>query len=144
MLSQARQAGVSPVTISRPSGGGASARVASEVANLVSQQGISRRQIRVITYPAPANAPVNVSYVSTYAKTKPCGDWSQDATDTAANTHLSSHGCAVQSNIAAMISNPETLVVPSTSDPIRANTRVNAIKALERDTTATPWWWSIF
>jgi pilus assembly protein CpaD len=142
---QARQAGVTPVTISRPSGGGASARVASEVASLVSQQGVSRNMIRIGTYSGPASAPVHVSYISTYAKTKPCGQVTQDATETENNTHMSSHGCAVQSNIAAMVADPETLVVPSAVDPIRANTRVNAIRGLERDTSrdSAPWW-SIF
>ncbi len=142
---QARQAGVTPVTITRPSGGGGSARVAGEIASLVSQQGVSRNMIRIGTYSGPASAPVHVSYVSTYAKTKPCGQVIQDATETENNTHMSSHGCAVQSNIAAMVADPETLVVPSAVDPIRANTRVNAIRGLERDTSrdSAPWW-SIF
>jgi pilus assembly protein CpaD len=142
---QARRAGVTPVTISRPSGGGASARIASEVANLMAEQGVPRKMIRVATYPGPSDAPVNVSYISTYAQTKECGDWSQDATDTFEMTHMPNHGCAVQSNIAAMLSNPGNLVVPGSSDPIRANTRVSAIKSLERDTSRdkAPWW-SIF
>jgi pilus assembly protein CpaD len=141
---QAKQAGVSPIKISRPSGGGNSARIASEVANLLSQQGVSRKMIHVITYPGPADAPVNVSYISTYAQTKACGQWPQDVTDTEDNARMSNHGCSVQANIAAMISNPETLVVPEGSDPIRANTRVNNIKVLERDPTARTSFWSIF
>jgi pilus assembly protein CpaD len=141
---QAKQAGVTPITVSRPSGGGSSARIASEVANLISQQGISRRAIRVISYPAPADAPVLVSYISTYAQTKACGDWSRDITDTTDSKHMPNHGCAVQSNIAAMISNPETLVVPATPSSIRANTRVNAIRGLEKDTSSRNSFWSIF
>jgi pilus assembly protein CpaD len=139
---QAMQAGVTPVTISRPSGGGSSARVASEVANLVSQQGLSRKKIRVITYPAPAGSPVNVSYISTYARTKECGQHLLDASETAENTMMSNHGCAVQANIAAMLANPGTLVSPAPSSSIRANTRVSAIKGLERDTSRdkAPWW----
>jgi pilus assembly protein CpaD len=128
---QAASAGVTPVTINRPSGGGASARVASEIAALMTQQGIQRNMIRVATYPAPASGKVVLSYVSTYAQTKPCGEWPDDATENDFNRHFASHGCAVQANIAAMVANPETLVVPTTVDPIRAAGRVAAIKKLE-------------
>jgi pilus assembly protein CpaD len=132
---QAMSAGVTPLTISRPSGGGASARVASEIAALMTQQGVSRQMIRMATYPAPASAPVNISYVTTYAKTKPCGEWPEDLTETSSNEDYSSHGCAVQANIAAMVANPETFIVPSNNDPIRASSRVLAIKKLESNTT---------
>lgn len=128
---QAMQAGITPITITRPSGGGASARVTSEIAALIAQQGVSRKLIGIRTYSGPAKGPVHISYVSTYAKTKACGQWPQDVTETEDNTNMPSHGCSVQANIAAMIANPETLVVPTTTDPIRANTRVNAIKTLE-------------
>jgi pilus assembly protein CpaD len=131
---QATSAGVTPVTINRPSGGGASARVAGEIAAIMTQQGIGRNMIRVATYPAPANGKVVLSYVSTYAKTKPCGEWPEDATENENNQHFTSHGCAVQANIAAMIANPETLVVPEAVDPIRAASRVAAIKKLENPT----------
>jgi pilus assembly protein CpaD len=141
---QAMQAGVTPITVSRPSGGGNSARVANEIANLITQQGLSRKMVRVATYPADANAPVNVSYVSTYAQTKACGDWSEDVTDTYQNRHMNNHGCSVQANIAAMLANPGSLVVPTTSTPIRANTRVNAIKVLEKDPTSRSSLFSIF
>ena len=75
-------AGVTPVTINRPSGGGSSARVASEIAALMSQQGLARNMMRVATYSGPSSGAVVISYVSTYAKTKPCGDWTQDAAET--------------------------------------------------------------
>ncbi len=132
---QALQAGITPITITRPSGGGASARVASEIAALISQQGVARNMIRIGSYSGPSTGIVHVSYISTYAATKPCGQWTQDATETEDNTHLTSHGCAVQANIAAMIADPESWIVPESSDAIRANTRVNAIKGLEKDTS---------
>ncbi|MFO1034048.1 MAG: CpaD family pilus assembly lipoprotein [Hyphomicrobiales bacterium] len=61
------------------------------------------------TYPAPAAAPLQISYVKAYAHTKPCGDWSRDAGDTSKNEPMPNFGCAVQSNIAAMLANPEDL-----------------------------------
>jgi pilus assembly protein CpaD len=141
---QAMSAGITPLTISRPSGGGASARVASEIAALLAQQGVSRQMLRIATYPAAASAPVNISYVTTYAKTKPCGQWPEDLTKTSTNQHFASYGCAVQANIAAMVDKPETLVVPTTADPIGAASRVVAIKKLEADTTTTTSTFSFF
>jgi pilus assembly protein CpaD len=141
---QAMSTGLKPLTISRPSGGGASARVANEIAALLTQQGVSRQMLRITTYHAAASAPVNISYVTTYAKTKPCGQWPEDVTVTSSNQHFASYGCAVQANIAAMIDKPETLVVPATADPISAASRVVAIKKLEADTTTTSSTFSFF
>lgn len=130
-VNQAASAGITPITISRPSGGGASARVANEIANLMTQQGIARNMIRVSTHSGSANGPVILSYISTYAQTKPCGQWPEDLSETMTNQHYASHGCAVQANIAAMVADPNTLIAPAPSDPIRAGSRVRAIKKLE-------------
>jgi pilus assembly protein CpaD len=113
---QAAQAGVTPMTVSRPSGGGASARVASEVASVMLGQGVPRNRVAFTTYPGPASGPVKISYVSSYAQTKPCGDWPTDFADTESNTSYENLGCAVQANIAAEIANPETLAVPAAQD----------------------------
>ncbi len=136
-VNQAMAAGVTPVTINRPSGGGSSARVASEVAALMSQQGLSRKMMQVSTYSGPASGAVVISYVSTYAKTKPCGDWSVDAGETMKNEHLPTHGCAVQANIAAMVADPSTLVVPVAVAPAYASTRTKAIGGLDILATAS-------
>jgi pilus assembly protein CpaD len=143
-VNQAALAGVTPMTIRRPSGGGASARVASEIASLLAQQGIDRNRIRFATYSASSRAPVIISYVSTYAKTKPCGEWPDDLGDTATNQHFASHGCAVQANIAAMVADPSTLIIPTPVDPVRAPSRVNAIKSLENPSTTRNSLFSIF
>jgi|JI7StandDraft_1071085.scaffolds.fasta_scaffold506265_2 type IV pilus biogenesis protein CpaD/CtpE len=39
-----------------------------------------------------------------------CGVWAEDAGHTSQNELMSNHGCAVQTNIAAMTANPEDLV----------------------------------
>jgi pilus assembly protein CpaD len=134
---QAMSAGLTPVTISRPSGGGASARVANEIASLIVQQGISRQMIRVKTYAGPSSAPVNISFVTTHAQTEPCTEWSEDITQTSTNAHMPTHGCAVQTNIAAMIVDPQTLVVPTTPTAIPADSRVKALTALSSSATAS-------
>ena len=126
---QSMQAGVTPITVARPTGAGNSARVAREVASLMVQQGVPRNYVRFAIYRGGASAPVRLSYVSIYAKTEKCGDWPTDATDTEENLLAENHGCAVQANIAAEIANPETLVIPAAVTPIPAAPRVAALTA---------------
>lgn len=134
-LRQATSASVTPITLARPSGGGASSRVASEIASLMGGQGIPRQRIVFATYDAPSGAPVRLSYISTYARTKPCGEWNTDMTETSNNYSSPNHGCAVQANIAAMVANPETFYAPAVQTPIPAGGRVKAITALTTAST---------
>ena len=136
-LHQATSAGVSPITLARPSGGGNSSRVAVEIASLMAEQGIPRQRVVFATYDAPASGPVRLSYISTYARTKACGQWTSDLADSSANAPAPNHGCAVQANIAAMIADPETLVVPATTTPINAASRMSALTALSTGSTSS-------
>ena len=133
---QAMAAGLTPIAIARPNGGGGSARVASEVAALMVQQGFPRQMISISTYPAPSSAPIQVSYVSTYAKTDECGMWPEDLSSTAANNHYANFGCAVQANIAAQVANPKTLIVPHASTPAYAQTSYESLKGLSQPAAA--------
>ena len=135
---QSMQAGVTPITVSQPSGGGGSARVASEIASLMVQQGVPRAYVRFASYSGKSSSPVRLTYVSTYGSSKNCGQWPDDATDTADNQLTANHGCAVQANIAAMVANPETLVVPSAADPtFPAEPQVGAITTIFKPSTPT-------
>jgi pilus assembly protein CpaD len=134
---QAMQAGVTPITIAQPTGAGSSARVASEVANLMVQQGVPRAYVRFATYPGGAASPVRLSYVSSYAKSRGCGKWTEDATDTSENLLTPNHGCAVQANIAAEIANPETLIKPTAVTPIAAAPVVGGITTAFKASTPT-------
>jgi pilus assembly protein CpaD len=109
---QSMAGGLTTIAISRPAGGGHSVRVAEEVAGVMVRQGIPAELIRIGTYPAPASAPVQLAYVKSYAHTKPCGDWSSSVSDTGKNQNMPNHGCAVQSNIAAMLADPEDVISP--------------------------------
>ena len=124
---KAMQAGITPLTVERPSGGGNSARVASEIASVMVTEGVARSAVNFRVYKGGSTSPVRVSFISTYASTKPCGDWSQDLTETSDNTSYPNLGCAVQTNLAAMIVDPDTLVVPKTVTPKYSGSDVAAV-----------------
>lgn len=122
--------GFSGVTLRRPAGGGASGRVASEVASLLTQMGMPAHMIKHATYPASSSSPVQISYVRSYAKTEECGDWSENLADTSSNDSMLNHGCAIQANIAAMVVNPEVFVLPVPAAPATAASRMPGLTAL--------------
>jgi pilus assembly protein CpaD len=59
-----------------------------------------------------------------------CGDWTEDVTETYDNSMMANHGCAVQSNIAAMAANPNDLVRRRRMSRSPAAPRVGSLKAL--------------
>lgn len=125
----ARQAlgnATSTITVRRPSSGGQA--TARSIVDVMTAQGISRSRIKLATYPGPASAPVEVSYVRTYARTAPCGDWSRDLNSTWKNETAPNHGCALHSNIAAMIVNPENVVTPAPVSTAPAASRMSGIQ----------------
>jgi pilus assembly protein CpaD len=136
-VNSAMSAGVTPIHVLRPSGGGNSARVASEVVNLMAQAGVPRNRVMFGTYRAPASAPVRLSFISTYARTKKCGVWPEDITDYHSNNVMPNEGCAVQANIAAMTANPQTFIVPVTPSPVPGSQAASAVAALGGGSTAS-------
>jgi pilus assembly protein CpaD len=119
----ARNSSSSRITISRPSGGGASSKVARETYQLLVQSGISPGMIVQKTYPGSSKGTVQISYLRSVAVTKECGDWSSDLTNTSNNEPYPNLGCSVQSNIAAMVVNPDNFVVPEPTAPALAASR---------------------
>lgn len=126
---KAAASGLTPVTISRPSGGGASAANARHIAGLLKSQGVPAKLIRMRTYHGSSKSPVKVSFTKTYAKTHECGLWPQDVTATNQNDFHPNHGCAVQANIAAMVADPMDFEVPDATGPRGSAGDVNAINA---------------
>jgi len=123
----ASSAGSSSITILRPSAGGASGKVARQTYQLLVQSGISPGMISQKTYPGPAKGPVQLTYIRSVAVTKECGDWSSDMANTSSNEPYSNNGCSTQNNIAAMIVNPNDLVVPRQTTPALAATRTPGV-----------------
>jgi pilus assembly protein CpaD len=138
----AKSSSVSRIMIRRPSSGGASRQVASQAYQLLVQSGVSPGMIATGTYPGPVRGPVQLSYMSTVAVTRECGDWSANVADTGDNVPYANMGCAVQNNIAAMVVNPENFVVPEVTTPVLAERRMQdaaaAAAAPAPATTASP------
>ncbi len=59
-----------------------------------------------------------------------CGDWSRNRASTLDNEMSANHGCAVQSNIAAMVANPNDLVHARRMSPTPSYSRMTAINGL--------------
>lgn len=133
----ANSSGVSKIAILRPSGGGASGKVARQTYQLLVQSGISPGMIVQKTYPGPAKGPVQLSYTRSVAVTKECGDWSSDMANTSSNGSYSNYGCAIQNNIAAMVVNPDDFEVPRPTTPALAATRTPAVTALNAPAAAS-------
>ncbi len=66
------------------------------------------------------------------AHAKECGAWPEDMTQTSQNTPYENFGCSQQSNIAAMVANPQDLVKPratAPSDPMRRSKVFDSYRA---------------
>jgi pilus assembly protein CpaD len=126
---QAGNSGSSRITVLRPSAGGASGKVARQVYQVLVQSGISPGMIVQKTYPGPSKGSVQLSYIRSVAVTKECGDWSENLANTSRNEPYPNFGCSTQSNIAAMVVNPNDFVVPRPTTPALAATRTPGVTA---------------
>jgi type IV pilus biogenesis protein CpaD/CtpE len=80
-----------------------------------------------------------IKVVGNRAIVEDCGQWDVDSTETDYNLMMPNHGCAVQSNIAAMAANPKDLVKRRRLTRGEAIQRVKAINALSgSQSAATP------
>jgi len=125
---QAQSNYASTIHVRRPSGGGRGAAVAGAIQRILIKQGVPNSMIVQSTYSGDAQSPVVVSYIRTWAVTQECGNWDEDLAVTYSNSGYANFGCAVQSNVAAMVANPNDLVMPRTetpSDPMRRSTVMN-------------------
>jgi pilus assembly protein CpaD len=117
------QEGHGSVIISRPGGGsndGAAMRAAADARAVMLAEGVDAGLIAEGPYDASGarTAPLVISYRTYEARVPHCPDLSSvDFASTASNTALPSFGCAVQTNLAAMIADPSDLVGTQKMDP---------------------------
>ncbi|HSZ73323.1 MAG TPA: CpaD family pilus assembly protein, partial [Rhizomicrobium sp.] len=98
------------ISVSVPAGPGAAASI-HYFGERLADMGVARANILVGTHEVTGkDGRVELGYVGYVAHTDPCGDWSQDASDTATNLPMPDFGCSVQHDIAAMVADPRDLV----------------------------------
>jgi len=123
------------ISVSAPRGSNATAEE-TYFAERLAKMGVPRTRILVGTHDATtASDRVEIGYISYTAHTDKCGDWSQDAGDTASNLPMPDFGCSVQQNIAAMVSDPRDLVTPRGMDPSDPTRRQTVLSTYEKGQT---------
>jgi pilus assembly protein CpaD len=108
----------------------AAAGIAVEVEDALRKNGVSPRSIDYRVYRAGADervAPVRIAFNHIAATSAPCGPWSDDVTNTSANRHYGSFGCATQQNLAAVVDNPLDLLYPRGLSPADAARRADVL-----------------
>ena len=93
---------------------------AAEVAQVMMERGIDPRAIKMHSYQAEASdasAPMTIYYKRYHAYTAPCGNFSDDLNFTPGNKTSRNFGCATQSNLAALVEDPQDLAAPRDLDP---------------------------
>jgi pilus assembly protein CpaD len=98
------------------------------LANRINELGISRDRILVAS---TASSQIEVNYISYQARTRACGDWSENLFYTADNTTAANLGCANQHNLAAMVADPRDLLGPRAMDGSDAARRQTVITNYE-------------
>jgi pilus assembly protein CpaD len=126
-----RKSGDGPVTIEAPASreGSATAYAARDA---LTAFGVPREAIDVVGTRAPPTAPVRVAYMGLKAHVRECGRNWPDLTHSGSNQPNSNFGCAVNSNLAAMIDNPADILGPQPEDPIDATRRQTVIDKYRR------------
>jgi pilus assembly protein CpaD len=122
--------GSGSISISAPQGSDANAAVGYFGTRLFNM-GVPRSKILAGTHEGP-DARVEIGFIAYRASTKRCGDWSENAGDTASNRTSANLGCAVQANIAAQVADPRDLIEMRPSDPADATRRAAVIDAYEK------------
>lgn len=104
------------ITVAAPNQGGY--RVGSDVRSWLLGQGAPAEKVLLIGYDAadPADAPVVVGFKRYSVATPNCGSW-ENLVRSFDNGSMGNLGCAVASNMAAQLANPEDLIAPRTMDP---------------------------
>jgi pilus assembly protein CpaD len=122
------------ISLSVPRGPGSSATVTWFGEHLV-EMGVPRSRILVGEHDGPG---VQLNYIEYAAHTDECGDWSQNAGDTASNLPMPNFGCAMQHNLAVQVADPRDLIAPRTMDQADAKRRAVVTDKYEKgNVTAT-------
>lgn len=98
------------------------------VADIAARHGLLLAEAAPVTAGAIAPGSVRVVVSRSSASVPGCPDWSRSSQEFEAST-MSNYGCAINSNLAAMIANPEDLVVGQ--NPLGGTDALTAGKAIK-------------
>jgi pilus assembly protein CpaD len=105
--------------------------VRDDIIAAITAGGVQRHQIAVQTYDASqhgAAAPVRLSYQAVDAEVGECGKWFEDLAHNPENKQYHDFGCSTQSNLSAIIANPNDLMGPRAASPIDPIQRAGVIQ----------------
>ncbi len=88
---------------------------ADEVASILMEQGVPPARIVATAY--DRRGPVVLTFTRNMAVMSPCGDWNESLSRSGENEPFPNFGCAHQQNIAAIVANPNDLVMPRAETP---------------------------
>lgn len=126
----------SPVTVAY-SANSKHARVAADQAvAILARQGISKKSIMVTQ--SGSNGLVTLSFTTKVAQTKPCGAWPENLRPNQFNDSGTAFGCAVQQNIAAMVSQPEDFESSRPMTPVRSSSQNPALNRYNNGSWTVP------
>lgn len=124
----------SAVTVSWPSDSPNGSKAAVEVAAMAAEQGVPKDKIVVKSYKGKRGSPLHLAFRRKVAVTKECGDWTDSLAVTGKNEAYHNYGCAIQHNIAEMVSNPEDFERPRDMPAALAEKKVAALKLYYSET----------
>lgn len=129
-LAMRPSANASPITVSYPAYSKPARLAADQAVGILASEGVSRSHIRTASYDGKSNT-VTLTFSARTAKTRPCGDWSENLAPNQFNTTMPNLGCAVQQNTAAMVTNPEDFQHPRAMTPAYLSPQRKALSAYD-------------
>lgn len=132
----AAQNATGPVVVMTPQGSinqAAAERLARDIRAELRQAGVAAGFLRAQSYPvadARVPAPIRLGFARIKAVSPPCGLWTEDVMPNGqTGTDGAEFGCATQANLAAMVENPNDLIIPRATAPVKGWQRWQMLQA---------------
>lgn len=139
-----RRSGAKGIQILVPAGSSnevAASHLARHAREIIEERGVSRNQISILSYSVDdQNVPGNIrlAYVALKARVaSECGVWPSDLGTNFENQNYENFGCATQSNLAAIVADPNDLIAPRGNGPINAERTAEVISDFQANTPPT-------
>lgn len=125
-----------PVVVMTPQGSineAAAERLARDIRTELRQAGVAAAFLRSQSYPVAdprVPAPIRLGFARIKAVSPPCGLWTEDVMpDRQKGTDGAEFGCSTQANLAAMVENPNDLIIPRATTPVKGWQRWQMLQA---------------